>query len=289
MTAIGKMLVFLVLVLSLIWNFLVLNSYAARTNWQKEAKKYQQEAVAAADAANKMKALRDSEAESFEDAKRALMQERDRYYTQVAQLQASNEKLSVLYNTAFTEEQKKGSAAALLQASIDKLQGQVKELDDQNKKNDEKIVQLVLSANASRADKERASIEAAAYKKASEENTLKAQALREEINELKLGGNNGIPGLRTPVAPAGFRATVMQVDYSGGIYRIRFNQGFDAGLKQGSVLKVQRIAADGKYLGKLTVNLTDPKEAVGTFEPAVKGAVLTADSKPKVGDEVVPY
>ena len=86
MTAIGKMLVFLVLFLSLVWNFLVVNAYTARTNWQREAKKYQADAVAAADAANKMKALRDAEAESSDDAKRALQQERDRYYTQVAQL-----------------------------------------------------------------------------------------------------------------------------------------------------------------------------------------------------------
>ena len=77
MTAIGKMLVFLLLILSLVWNALVINGFAARTNWQREAKKYQAEAVLAAEAANKMKSLRDAEAAADAGAGSAEGADRD--------------------------------------------------------------------------------------------------------------------------------------------------------------------------------------------------------------------
>lgn len=285
MTAIGKMLVFLILVLSLIWNFLVLNAYTARTNWQREAKKYQIEAVAAAESANKMKALRDVEAESADDAKRSLQQGSDRYYTQLDQLYQARATLNAQYNTAFSDAQKKAAAAAQQQANNEKLSGQVTELDNQLKKKEEQVAQLVTAANLARADMERAKLEAAAFKRASEANQDRVQKLQEEIAEAKLGGS-GIPGVRSPAAPVGYRGTITYVEQDKTGVLIEFGPGLDAKLQKGTVLQVNRLTPTGRYLGKLTVIFVNTKQAVGQFEPATRGTVPAGEALPKVGDQV---
>jgi hypothetical protein len=289
MTAIGKMLVFLVLFLSLVWNFLVVNAYTARTNWQREAKKYQAEAVAAADAANKMKALRDAEAESSDDAKRALQQERDRYYTQVAQLLNVRDALGQQYNLAFSQAQKDAATAAQLQAVIDKLSGQVTELDGALKARNDQLAKLVVDANNARADKERAEIEAKRQQAAAERNLETAQKLQEQLTETRLG-TGGIPGVRTPTAPVGFRGTVTRVekDRDGNVF-VAISPGLDAGLKSNTILQVNRTAPAGRFVGKLKVTYVQAKEAVGSFEPAQRGAALTGDNLPKAGDQVSAY
>ena len=290
MTAIGKMLVFLVLVLSLIWNALVINAYTARTNWQREAKKYQAEAILAAESANKIKSLRDAEAESADDAKRALQQERDRYFTQVAQLVAVRDTLNHQYNVAFSEAQKKAATAAQLQAMTEKLSGQIKVIDDELKKVEEKGNQLVIAANLARAAQSRAEIERDRYKIAAESNREFAQKLQDQLTEARLG-SGGIPGFRTPNAPAGFSGSVIAVDVDTktSIVYVEFTPGLDTGLQVGTVLRVDRLAPAGVFVGKLTVTLVNSKKGVGVFEPAEKRAALTPDRLPKVGDAVKAY
>ncbi len=288
MTAIGKMLVFLVLLLSLVWNALVINGFAARTNWQREAKRYQAEAVLAAEAANKMKGLRDAEAESADDAKRALQQERDRYYTQVAQLVEVRDKLSKNYNDAFSDKQKQAATAAQLEAMIDKLSGQVKTIDDDLKKREEQANQSEVTKNKALAALTQAELDRDRYKAAAETNRLLAQKYQEEAAELNRSraGGGGIPLVRPPVAPERFRGTVTLVEKDKGVVYVQFTPGLDAGLKQGTVLRIDRLTPAGRYLGLVTVTLVEVKAGVGTFEPAVKGAVPTPDSLPRAGDQV---
>lgn len=290
MTAIGKMLVFLVLVLSLIWNALVINAYTARTNWQREAKKYQAEAILAAESANKMKSLRDAEAESADDAKRALQQERDRYYTQVAQLVTVRDTLNQQYNVAFSEAQKKAATAAQLHAMTEKLSGQIKVIDDELKKVEEKGNQLVIAANLARAAQSRAEIERDRYKIAAEANREFAQKLQDQLTEARLG-TGGIVGVRTPNAPAGFSGSVIavEVDARTTTVYVEFTPGLDTGLQVGTVLRVDRLTPAGVFVGKLTVTLVNSKKGVGVFEPAEKRAALTPDRLPKVGDAVKAY
>lgn len=284
MTALGKLLLFLVLFLSLVWNFLTINAYATRTNWQKEAKKYQEQAQVAADSANKMKALLDAEREANEDAKRSLQQERDRYYSQVAQLLQVRDGLLAQYNIAFTDAAKKAADAAKLQAMIDKLGGQVKALDEESKKKDDQLVKLVADANFARAEKEKAELTVRSLQTqlASKEDAL--LALREDFNNFKQQ-RNGVPGLRTPLAPAGFRGTITAVVGD----TVQFSPGADAGLTAGTVLRVERITPAGVFLGKITVKISNPKEAAGQFEPAVRNAPRNESNTPKVGDQVAPY
>ena len=52
MTALGKILVFFVLILSVVWNALVVNSYVTRTNYKTELEKEQKLRAEAANSAN---------------------------------------------------------------------------------------------------------------------------------------------------------------------------------------------------------------------------------------------
>ena len=72
MTILGKMLVFVVLVLSIVWNALVVNSYVARTNWQKRAAEYEKKAQDAATSATSMKALLEEERAAAAEARQAM-------------------------------------------------------------------------------------------------------------------------------------------------------------------------------------------------------------------------
>ena len=284
MTALGKLLVFLVLFLSLIWNFLTINAYATRTNWQKEAKKYQEQAQVAADSANKMKAQLDAEREAGEDAKRALQQERDRYYSQVAQLLQVRDGLLTQYNVAFTDAAKKAADAAKLQAIIDKLGGQVKAFDEVAKKREEQVTKLVADKNFAVAEQLRAELAVKSLDRQLAVKQDELAALQEDFNGLK-NGRIGAPGARAAPAPANFRGTVRKVS---GNY-LEFTPGANAGLVKGAVLRVERITPQGVFLGKLTVLIADPTEAVGMFEPADRNAPRTAANTPIPGDQVSPY
>ena len=67
---------------------------------------------------------------------------------------------------------------------------------------------------------------------------------------------------------------------------VELTPGMDAGLRQGAILSVQRInGAGGKYLGTITVDRVNAKDAVGRFTPANPRAV-GADDLPKPGDQL---
>lgn len=281
MTTIGKILTFLILILSLAWGYLTVNAFVARTNWRAEANRYQKEATAAADSANKMKTLLDSERDAAEDAKRALQQERERLYTQVNLLKTQLDTLSKTYEATFTDTKTKAADVVKVQANVDKLNQQVKTLDDQLKAREATITALTLEKEAARVAASAAQIERDGIKKQNETLTERNAKLTSDLEEIVRYGRAGaLPGQLTPTVPEGFRATVLT-------YRadklVDINAGLDAGLQKGSELKVTRA---GNYLGALRVVRSDPKNAVGEFIPAYTGRALTADSAPRAGDIV---
>ena len=289
MTAIGKMLVFLVLVLSLAWNFLTVNAYVARTNWRAETKRYQGEAEAMQKAAQAMKQLLDTERDSADDAKRALAQERDRLYAQVKVLEADRNSLNAQYAAAFSVGQNNTADAVKLQANVAKLTQQVTDLDAQLTARDVTVTDLTVAKNAAVVEAGQARLDAeSATKRATD---LEARLVRAqgELQESARNGNRGpaAPGALTPAVPVAFRGSVVRYEPDG---LVLVTPGLDAGLKPGAVLDVQRTSgASGIYLGKITIATANPKNAVGRFEPANTGGPPATGSRlPKPGDAVVP-
>ena len=281
MTTIGKILTFLILILSLAWGYLTVNAFVARTNWRAEANRYQKEATAAADSANKMKTLLDSERDAAEDAKRALQQERERLYTQVNLLKTQLDTLSKTYEATFTDTKTKAADMVKQQANVDKLNQQVKSLDDQLKAREATITALSLEKEAARVAASAANIERDGIKKQNETLTERNAKLTSDLEQIqRFGTLNVLPGQLTPAVPEGFRATV-QIYRADGYVDI--NSGSNAGLLSGTELTLSRGA---NYLGKLKVVRTDPTNAVGKFIPAQRGRALTSEDAPRAGDTV---
>jgi len=288
MTALGKILVFLVLVLSLVFNALVVNAYVARTNWKAAADKAQKNATDAAASANSMKTVLDEAIAANEDAKRVLREERERLYNQVVVLQAEVNRLDTANKEQLAAAARLNGQIDVLQANINRLTKQVDDYDKLLASKELQINQLTADANASRVAENKAKLQAADDKRRAEEFGQIIQDLRERVALLERNGGRDVAGgPRGPALPAQFRGTVQKFDRESGFVTI--TPGLDAGVQVGAVMTVSRInGVQGKYLGKVVIRSADPKQAVGIFQSATPRNQLGPDDYPRKGDELTP-
>lgn len=287
MTALGKILVFLVLVLSLVFNALVVNAYVARTNWKVAADKSAKSAKDAADSANGMKTVLDEAIAANEDAKRVLREERDRLYNQLVIAQAEVNRLDEANKQQLAAASRLNVQIDVLQANIKRLTKQVDDYDKLLAAKELQINQLTAAANASKVAENKAILERDAEKQRAEGFAQRLQELSDEVEGYRRQGLAPRPGARGPSLPAQFRGTVQKFDRDGGYVTI--TPGLDAGVQVGAVMSVYRTrGVEGKYLGKIVIRSTDPKQAVGVFQPANPRNQLAADDYPRAGDELKP-
>ena len=282
MTAIGKMMVFLVLVISLVFNFLTVNAYVTRTNWRTEAVKYKADAAKAVESANSMKALVESEQAAGADAQRVLREESARYYSQNATLQKQLTELTDLYNKAFTAANKQATEVAALQANIAKLTKQIEDNDKMLASLTDQLNKQTLAAEQAKVEADRQRLEAQSRQQQVERLSERLEVLREERDEYRREFGERRPGRSTPL-PEAFRGTVRRVE--GDL--VVFTPGLDAGVQKGAELSVARFGPEPKYLGTITVLAANPKEASGRFSPP-KGKRPGPDDFPRAGDVVTP-
>ena len=127
-----------------------------------------------------------------------------------------------------------------------------------------------------------------------------ADRLQKLMDELEKSRPEGVHPFQpwrenpSPTVPAGFKGTVQRIEgtakdlANGREVWVEITPGADAGLKQGAILTVRRMAgASGKYLGTITLVRVNAKDAVGRFSPANPRGV-EADDLPKPGDELAP-
>ena len=297
MTILGKLLVFVVLVLSIVWNALVVNAYVARTNWHKRAAEYQQKATDAAASATGMKTLLEEQQAAAAEKDRAQRAELERLYAQNRQLLADRQNLVKQVNDAFNQLKAQGAQANVHQTNIEKLQQQVNLLDQQLRDNVKQLTDLTLSAQQDRVKAERAGIEAASQQQRAERLAVQVQQLTDAVAEFerRYGSLQQIgPGAqRAPEPPQGWRGTVQRTVgtardlHAGREVWVELTPGLDSGLRQGAILTVQRLnGVNGTYLGTITVDRVNAKDAVGRFIPANPRAV-TDVGLPKQGDQLV--
>jgi hypothetical protein len=292
MTALGKMLVFLVLVLSLVWNGLVVNAYVTRTNWKNEATFYQGEATRAADSANKMKALLEAQREAAKSEKLALEAGNVRLAKQVGDYQTSLGNLNKTYGDFFTKTTELSNKTTQFEANVSKLLTQVNDQSAQIGQREKEIDTLTIEAGKNKLAAERAQLDAAAQQQRADTLAQRLQNLTDELEELKrrgVGGGGGPParpGERVPPAPERFSGTVQSRDVIGDAVYVTLTPGLDAGLQKGARLTVYRLKP-AKYLGKLVITQANPKEAIGRFEVR-PGIRPTPEDYPVPGDELKP-
>lgn len=292
MTALGKILVFVILVLSLVWNFLVVQGYATRTNWKADSAKWQAEAKKAAESANEAKKLLEEERSAASDAQRVVREERDRLYSQLAAVSGERDTLFKQYNDAIAAAQKQGQEVTQLQANVERLTKQVDQQDAQLKESAKKMDDLTLAAEAAKVTANNARLDASAQANRAERLADRVRELSEENEGYRRAGiaGRGPAGGKPAVpAPEFFRGTVRSIAVSGGNLLITLTPGADAGLQKGAELTIQRInGAGGKYVGKVRILNVNPKDAVGEFVPpaGVRLDPTNPNDYPKAGDEL---
>lgn len=281
MNTIGKILVFFVLILSVIWNYLVVNAYATRTNYKNELEKVQKlygEAAKAAGSSSKLaeeqRAASDAtiaqmaaDIKSLTERVRAAENDSATYKAQVEAIGKDKEKFVVDAGLQIT-------GIKTLQSQVDLLRTQVTSLD-------KKLNDSVIAEQKAENEKLQARIERdSAFRKADDyEKKLLDQ--NDQLDNLKNGVRGGVGTARIPATDPDIRATVTGA--AGD--QIEISLGGNAGLQKGAVLDISRPSAK-KYIGKITIERVDPFAATGRFTPLATIGKPTAADLPTKGDVV---
>lgn len=277
MTIVGKILLFVVLVFSLIWAGLTVNVYVTRTNWANEVKRLQDKVKESADSA----AYQRKQAEETLNASAARVQG---LQTEVNKLRATNDQLTRNVADAqrqlgdkLTAQQQQIPPDQLLQSNIARLQRQVDLLQGSLSTMEKQLNEATIGAEKSKADAVRAQIDRDAALKRADDLEARLLTLNDQMNDLRSPGGRG--GSSRTAAPDGFRATVTRVD--GDLVEISL--GANAKLQSGAVLSLFRMKP-AKYLGTLTITRVDPYGAVGQFSPPPGVTRPGPDARPQTGD-----
>jgi predicted nucleic acid-binding Zn-ribbon protein len=280
MNTLGKILVFFVMVLSLIWNYLVVNAYATRTNYKTELEKTQKLYAEAAKSAQNSAKLAEEQRAAADSTISQLSAE---ITSLRARVQAA-ENDSAGYKAKVEEigKDKEGyvTAAQLQQTGIKTLQSQVDVLRGQVNDLDKKLNDATIAEQKAENEKLQARIERDAANRKSDDYEKRLLDLNDKYFDLQNGGRGG-GGSRVPPTDPDFRATVTAATGE----RVEISLGGNAGLQKGAVLDVSRPSAK-KYLGKLTIERVDPFGATGRFTPLAGVGRAAAADLPQKGDVV---
>ena len=283
MTVLGKIMVFFVLILSLVWNGLTVNAYVTRTNWAEVAKKQDANRKVAEENSGYQRKLGEQYRDTGNARILALQQ-------QVAGLQVANDTLAKeaaltkdQLNKKLVEEQAAIPREDLLRNDIKKLELQVDSLQKRLSEVELEANLAIVSGEKAKGDAVKARLsESAALGRAdaTEQSLLKAN---DELNDLRNGRTRGqgVGGARV-LPPEGFKANVTRVDAD----QVEIDLGGNAKLLAGAQLNVFRTKPNGKFLGYLTVTKVDPFSAVGRFSPPPGVLKPGADDLPQKGDLV---
>lgn len=282
MNTVGKTLVFFVLVLSLIWNYLVVSAYATRTNYKTELERTQKlYAEAARASTNAVKQAEEQRAAA--DATIAQLQS-DLRSALNRQKAAEDESVNSkqLVEAVGTNKENLVKDAKLLQSGnntqlqqVDLLRKQVNELDT-------KLNVATIADQKAQNESLQARIERDAANRRSEELEKRLLDTTDALNNSRNGGGGGGVGIaRIPPSDPNFKATVVAVADD----LIEINLGSNTSLQKGEVLDISR-PSEKKYIGKLTIERVNPFGATGRFKPLAGVVKPSAADLPRKGDTV---
>jgi len=278
MTSVGKILVFLNLLMSLAVAAMIVLIFTSRTRWAAEYEKARNSALVA-EAAYKTEKLahesdvksRDNQIDSLGKVNLTLATERD-------DLKKANRDLSDVNDKKSEEISKEQGINTTLRGEVDTLKAERGTLTADAQAQRAKVIETQQLLNTARLDAQNKEIEANAQ-------TQKARRLLERLEEVEknntqlvnkinsLGGAGAssadsiLKPAPTP-APRDVYGTVKAVATSGLTV---INIGSDSGISAGNKLLIYRPdnqnPKNSLYLGELVVSRTEPKQAVGQFYP----------------------
>lgn len=295
MTVVGKILVFLNLLLSVVTAGMIVLIYTTRTNWKMETEKYRNLALVAEANYKSVSVSRDSDTNSLksqykpiEDENKLLRSQNDALTVSNDELKNQNVKQSEELTRAVTTHKNLDQEVSALKIERDKLTKTAQSLRDQ-------VVEIQKDLNDQK-------LLAVTNKIEADTQTAKARRMLDRVEELEknitvltskinsLGGSTGSSStslLSPPPTPAprDVRGTVRAVSTNGLLV---INIGSDSGITAGNKLQIMHVdlqnPKNSVYLGELVISRTEPKQAVGQFYP--KQSARPDERLPKVGDTV---
>lgn len=280
MTAIGKILVFFVLILSLIWNALVVNAYVTRTNYKNALDKAEKQLVLAADAANYERKRADESRAASDATVAQLNKEIVRLQTSEATYKLNSENFAKQVADNEADKDKRNTDEQTRTANVNTLTSQVELLRKSVTQLDKDLNDSVISREKALNDKLQADIDRDGALRRAEERENQLLTANDQLNTIKSGV--GATGIRIPQTDPGLQAKVKSV--SGD--QVEISLGSNAKLQKGAVLQVWRYLPEAKFVGSITITSVDPFSAVGRFIPRAGVSRPTADDLPKADDTV---
>jgi hypothetical protein len=295
MTWLGKILTVLVFLGALVWAYFTVNTYVLRTNWKVERDRYKV-------AYDEARARREDDHRRYLAGEDLLRREVAAARTRYEGLSKSVENLSASARKAGNEMAAlqdvidKGDVAGLkLQANLNQLVAELKNVRERNYLLEDNAVKLVVAAEEARGEMVKARNSEKLAQSIAAENAKRVDELQARITQLRESGVTGADAVtrafekRPPPVLANLRGEV--TDVSGDLVTISI--GIDSGLAVGTTLEIYRTAPEARFLG--TVKVTDafnlyPKQAVVKFTPAsgLPLARLRPEELPKKGDLIRP-
>ncbi len=303
MSAVGKLLVFLNLVFSLVVGTFAVMDYTARTHWKDGYEKVAQQlaiekgtaAAYKADAERLSKEKAEFNAQARAAAGKDLEITRPEDVNRVAQLigaqltnykrqidelrgtqaalqkQLQDEKIKVTqYEVAATGSQK----------DVERRQIDVRKVEELLVAQTKETTRLAVERNKMRDDKVAAEIEATSLRDKNVQMAGRLAELERDLARVKLGGQAGGPrrpgtgAMAGSPPPENLEGRITQVAEKG---LVRISIGSDNGLSLHNTLEVFRLGSTPKYLGKIRIVSLMPDTAVGQVEGKAYGPLLKDD------------
>jgi multidrug efflux pump subunit AcrA (membrane-fusion protein) len=278
MTVLGKILVGLNFVFSLVAASLFVMSYAARTNWansHKELKTQYDVAVASADAYAKEAA----EARRANELKVDIAQKDLAAATKELTVQ-KEQLLAAQSNLAATTENLRQAKLAIDSSNAQKnlLAVDSKRLEAAVIAKDEEIKKLLAVGNDLKKDKVNADIARDGFKEMAEGLEKRVRELEVFVKKAKATGvvpAGGIVPASDNPPPEDLEGFVKRDADATGLVLISL--GSDAGLLKGHTLEVFRLSPQAKYLGRIKIIEVRPYESVGQVVGKPAAPILKDD------------
>jgi hypothetical protein len=303
MTIVGKILVFINLVFSLVVGFFVLQVHATSLRWEVESKKLKKELDIRSASENAYKVqnqlLLNDKAEFARKLQQQGVKETDSFaavvsnlYDQVNQYKAdieARDKRMTQISDSFRE---KDAEAKRLKEVVKATQEEVKRRQDDYEKLRTTLFDLqkdLAAKVAAKNNAERSEAQARIERKNALDRASQLETENRKLAEdlIRITANNKSQGATAAISPNGKNPPTTRVE--GKVTKVEdslimLNVGSDRGLKEGHTLEVFRLSSTpggSLYLGTLRIMKVDPYESVGQMMSKPANQV-------RVGDEVAP-
>jgi chromosome segregation ATPase len=276
MTVLGKILVFVNLIFSLLTAGLIVMVYSTRTNWASAFNKekatvaiVRAQADAEFDANKKVLDAKEAQVQTVQREKQQLDQQ-----LATARKDLNDAKVEV---ESYRSAQSTSSQASQAQADeLKRRQDEVTRLTALVSEREQKIADIDRQMARLRDESVSYRIQYESAKARNADLLKQIQEKDQELTNLRLQFGPGRPTTpgqqRTPV-PEDFKGTIRSIQ--GDLATI--TPGSDAGAAVGAELHVFRLAPRPEYLGRIVIQAVTPHEAVGRLEGASKGRVRVND------------